>query len=108
MYPLHNMQVAIPSSVEERLLALEGDKDQLHLHVITVFICAFQRFMTGGRSFIFHSFKDFLHPQLQSGGRSIGSDRSPDGAGENSGQQERGPKENRKPLTNRDDESVIA
>lgn len=28
-----NMQVAIPSNVEDRLLALEGDKDQLHLQV---------------------------------------------------------------------------
>merc|ERR1719339_300305 len=29
----HNMQVALPGRVEERLLALEGDKDQLHMQV---------------------------------------------------------------------------
>jgi len=33
MYSPQNMQLAIPPSVEERLLALEGDKDQLHLQV---------------------------------------------------------------------------
>lgn len=33
MYSPQNMQLAIPPSVEERLLALEGDKDQLHMQV---------------------------------------------------------------------------
>eukprot|EP00092_Neocalanus_flemingeri_P056639 GFUD01067168.1.p1 GENE.GFUD01067168.1~~GFUD01067168.1.p1 ORF type:complete len:856 (+),score=209.17 GFUD01067168.1:124-2691(+) len=32
-YTPQNMQLAIPPSVEERLLALEGDKDQLHTQV---------------------------------------------------------------------------
>ena len=31
-------QVALPGRVEERLLALEGDKDQLHMQVIVIMI----------------------------------------------------------------------
>ena len=31
-------QVALPGRVEERLLALEGDKDQLHMQVIVIII----------------------------------------------------------------------
>ena len=33
MYSPQNMQVALPAAIEERLLVLEGDKDQLHLQV---------------------------------------------------------------------------
>ena len=102
--------MALPGRVEERLLALEGDKDQLHMQVVFVF--AFLRLSLKGSTSLqlVMAILVMANYRMNTGLDAVGPDPQPDGQdprpGEDPGQQEGGAQEDRGPPADRDDQQV--